>query len=95
VAIAPALCLLLLVPFSGLFAVPALAWTLLCLGYGVVLGARLRDACAAAAGIAAIAMQAGWSFGFFAGLKAGLWPAGNAGPARNAAQKASARDRIR
>jgi succinoglycan biosynthesis protein ExoA len=34
------------------------------------LGIRLHDVCAAAAGIAAIAMQTGWSFGFFAGLKA-------------------------
>lgn len=70
--VAPAVCLLVLTPFTNLFALPAIAWTLLCLGYGMVLGVRLRDPCAAAAGIAAIAMQAGWSFGFFRGLSSGL-----------------------
>lgn len=63
-AIAPALCLALLAPLAGIFAFPAVAWAVLCLGYGVVLGRRLRDPCAVAAGIAAMAMQAGWSFGF-------------------------------
>jgi succinoglycan biosynthesis protein ExoA len=71
-AIAPILCLSLLAPMSPIFASPAVAWILVCLGYGVVLGIRLRDTCAAAAGFAAIAMQAGWSFGFYAGLKVGL-----------------------
>jgi succinoglycan biosynthesis protein ExoA len=71
--IAPALSLLLLAPFSFIFALPALSWALLCLGYGLVLGVRQRDPCAAAAGVAAIAMQIGWSVGFFEGLKAGLW----------------------
>jgi succinoglycan biosynthesis protein ExoA len=70
VVIAPALCLALLAPLSPIFLVPAVAWALLCLGFGALLGLRLRDGCAAAAGIAAIAMQAGWSFGFFAGLAA-------------------------
>jgi succinoglycan biosynthesis protein ExoA len=67
-AVAPALCLLVLTPLTIIFAVPALAWTSLCIGYGIVLGARLHDACTAAAGLAAMAMQAGWSFGFFCGL---------------------------
>jgi len=67
-AVAPALCLLVLTPLAGIFAVPALAWASLSIGYGIVLGARLHDACAAAAGVAAMAMQAGWSFGFFRGL---------------------------
>jgi succinoglycan biosynthesis protein ExoA len=71
--IAPGLSLLLLAPFSFIFALPALSWALLCLGYGLVLGVRQRDPCAAAAGVAAIAMQIGWSVGFFEGLKAGLW----------------------
>jgi succinoglycan biosynthesis protein ExoA len=65
--------LLLLAPFSVIFALPALSWALLCLGYGFLLGVRQRDPCAAAAGVAAIAMQVGWSVGFFEGLKAGLW----------------------
>jgi len=85
--VAPAVCLFLLTPFSVIFALPALAWALLCLGYGVVLGMRLRDACAAAAGIAAIAMQAGWSFGFFAGLKDELSRLNTAGPKDNAARE--------
>jgi succinoglycan biosynthesis protein ExoA len=67
-AVAPAVCLLALAPFAGIFAVPAMAWLLLCLSYGLFLGIRLRDACSAAAGIAAIAMQSGWSFGFYRGL---------------------------
>jgi hypothetical protein len=57
------------------------------------LGVRQRDACAAAAGIAAIAMQAGWSFGFFAGLKAGFSENGRKSMPE-AEQKATANDRI-
>jgi succinoglycan biosynthesis protein ExoA len=64
VAVAPALCLALLAPVAGIFAFPAIAWAALCAGYGIVLGRRLRDSCAAAAGVAAMAMQSGWSFGF-------------------------------
>jgi len=71
-AVAPILCLLLLAPLSAVFAAPALCWALLCLGYGVLIGFRLRDWCAAGAGLAAIATQAGWSFGFHAGLAGGL-----------------------
>lgn len=67
-AVAPALCFAILTPISPIFAIPALAWMLLCLGYGVALGVQLSDPCSAAAGAAAIAMQAGWSFGFFRGL---------------------------
>ena len=66
--VAPAILLLVLAPIAPLLAVPALAWSLLCIGYGILLGARLRDPCAAAAGLAAIATQAGWSFGFWAEL---------------------------
>jgi succinoglycan biosynthesis protein ExoA len=71
-AVAPILCLGLLTPVAGIFALPALAWAGLCLGYGVVVGKRLRDPCAAAAGIAAMAMQAGWSFGFLRELIANV-----------------------
>jgi len=67
-AVAPALCLALLAPFAGVFAVPALGWAALCISYGIVLGARLRDPCAAGAGIAAMVMQLGWSIGFFRAL---------------------------
>jgi succinoglycan biosynthesis protein ExoA len=91
--VAPAVCLVVLAPFSGMFALPALAWALLCLGYGVLLGVRQRDACAAGAGVAAMAMQAGWSFGFFRGLITGLLKSDPAIlPA--AREKATAQDRI-
>jgi succinoglycan biosynthesis protein ExoA len=66
--IAPALCLLLPAPIFPALAAPALCWAVLCLAYGVLIGVRARDLCAAAAGVAAIATQAGWSFGFHAGL---------------------------
>jgi succinoglycan biosynthesis protein ExoA len=94
VGVVPAICLLLLAPFSVVFALPALAWALLCIGYGVVLGMGLRDACAAAAGIAAIAMQAGWSFGFFAGLKVELSRANTAGPRDDATRETLRSDRM-
>jgi succinoglycan biosynthesis protein ExoA len=71
-AVAPALCLALLTPFAGIFAVPALAWALLSIVYGVVVGVRLRNPCAAAAGLAAMTMHAGWSLGFFRALIADL-----------------------
>jgi succinoglycan biosynthesis protein ExoA len=92
--VAPAVCLLLLAPFSGMFALPALAWALLCLGYGFLLGIRLHDVCAAAAGIAAIAMQAGWSFGFFAGLKAELSRVDAVRPMDDDARETSRSDRM-
>jgi succinoglycan biosynthesis protein ExoA len=75
VAVAPVLCLALLTPTSGLFAIPALGWALLCIGYGFFLGLRRRDRCKCGAGTAAIAMQAGWSFGFFYGLITAAAPA--------------------
>jgi succinoglycan biosynthesis protein ExoA len=77
-----------------MFALPALAWALLCLGYGFFLGIRLHDVCAAAAGIAAIAMQTGWSFGFFAGLKAELSRAGAVRPMDDNARENSRSDRM-
>ncbi len=71
--VAPAICLAALAPIAPIFAVPAGAWVALCLGFGLLLGVRSHDHCAAGAGVAAIAMQAGWSFGFFAGLLGALW----------------------
>jgi succinoglycan biosynthesis protein ExoA len=93
--IAPAVSLLLLAPFSFVFAMPALTWALLCLGYGLLLGVRLRDLCSAAAGVAAIAMQAGWSFGFFEELKARLSRTGGARPMNGTTtHKTPTQDRI-
>jgi succinoglycan biosynthesis protein ExoA len=71
-AVAPILCIALLAPVSPIFAAPAFCWALLCLGYGIFIGIRLRDTCASAAGLAAIATQAAWSFGFHLGLIGGL-----------------------
>jgi succinoglycan biosynthesis protein ExoA len=64
-AVAPVVCIVGFFPLSPIFALPALLWTFICLGYGLVLGFRLRDRCASAAGVAAMITQAGWSFGFF------------------------------
>jgi succinoglycan biosynthesis protein ExoA len=68
----PALGLAVLEPISIIFVIPALAWASLCIGYGIILGARHSSWCAAAAGFAAMAMQIGWSIGFFRGLLAVL-----------------------
>jgi succinoglycan biosynthesis protein ExoA len=92
--IAPVLSLLLLTPLSFVFALPAMSWALLCLGYGLLLGVRQRDPCAAAAGVAAIAMQAGWSVGFFEGLKAGLWRTDGTRQVDSRTDKTQRRDRI-
>jgi len=68
--VAPALGMLMLVPISIVFALPALLWSLSSVTYGVLLGIRTGDRCAAAAGIAAMAMHAGWSLGFLRHLLA-------------------------
>jgi succinoglycan biosynthesis protein ExoA len=70
VAVAPAICLLLFAPLAPTLALPAVAWSMLCLAYGLFVGLRSRDACAAASGIAAMATHAGWSFGFVVELLA-------------------------
>jgi succinoglycan biosynthesis protein ExoA len=67
-SVAPILLLALLAPVSSTFVAPAAAWAVLCLGYGAAIGVRLHDRCAMAAGVAAMATQAGWSFGFLAGV---------------------------
>jgi succinoglycan biosynthesis protein ExoA len=66
--VAPVICLAALAPIAPICAVPLAAWTTLCLGYGLLLGIRAHDLCVAGSGVAAMAMQAGWSFGFFAGM---------------------------
>jgi succinoglycan biosynthesis protein ExoA len=73
-AVAPAVGLSLLAPIFPAFAAPVLVWGTFCLAYGGYLGVKAGKPCAAAAGIAAIAMHLGWSFGFFVGLLANkLW----------------------
>jgi succinoglycan biosynthesis protein ExoA len=66
--VGPALGLLLLTPFAGIFALPAVLWAFSCLAYGIVLALRLGDPCVVASGFAAIAMQSGWSLGFYRAL---------------------------
>ena len=70
-AVAPALCLIVLTPLLRVLALPALAWAVLCLGYGIGLGARCKMH-VRAAGVAAMVMQGAWSFGFFRELIAEL-----------------------
>ena len=72
-AIAPICCLLAVSPLFWPAAVPALAWATLCLAYGLSL-TRSAGPCAAAAGVAAISMQAAWSFGYWKQVCAGPRP---------------------
>jgi succinoglycan biosynthesis protein ExoA len=67
-AVAPAIAMSLLAPVSPIFAAPALLWAASCAVFGAYLGIRAGTLCAAASGIAAIAMHTGWSLGFFASL---------------------------
>lgn len=53
-------------PVALLLAVPAFMWLATSLLAGLVIGVRARCACAAASGIAAAVMHAGWSLGFIA-----------------------------
>jgi succinoglycan biosynthesis protein ExoA len=62
-SIAPIAILGFLAPFYWPLAVPASAWLFACLLYGLVLGIRQKDVCAAASGYAAIVMQLAWSLG--------------------------------
>jgi succinoglycan biosynthesis protein ExoA len=51
-------------PLTALLALPALGWTGLCLGYGLLLGIRTRSACVALAGWPAMIAHFAWSLGF-------------------------------
>jgi succinoglycan biosynthesis protein ExoA len=62
-SIVPIVILGFLAPFSWPLAVPALAWVVTCLSYGLALGIRQEDICAVGSGYAAIVMQLGWSLG--------------------------------
>ena len=65
IGVAPALLLAAGAPWFWPLAVPALAWTTLALGYGLVIGLRRRDPCLALSGVAAMIMHMGWSVGFW------------------------------
>jgi succinoglycan biosynthesis protein ExoA len=71
-AVAPALGMLLLAPAYPVFCVPAAVWFLSCVGFGVWLGIKKGELCAAASGFAAIVMHVGWSFGAFVQLAMAL-----------------------
>jgi succinoglycan biosynthesis protein ExoA len=62
-SIAPIVLLGLFAPFFWPLAIPAFAWLGLCLSYGLVLGVKKRDICAAGSGYCAIVMQLAWSLG--------------------------------
>jgi succinoglycan biosynthesis protein ExoA len=89
---APAIMAIAFSPIFPFFAWPALLWAVFCLGYGLRLGVALRDPCAAAAGITAIASQASWSLGFWSELLARL---GNLGRDRGPLLGSAAPDQHR
>jgi succinoglycan biosynthesis protein ExoA len=62
-SIIPIVTLGMFAPLYWPLAVPASVWLLACLSYGLVLGIRQKDVCAAASGYAAIVMQLAWSLG--------------------------------
>jgi succinoglycan biosynthesis protein ExoA len=62
-SIAPIVTLGFLAPLYWPLALPASAWLFACLSYGLFLGIRGNDVCAAASGYAAIVMQLSWSIG--------------------------------
>jgi len=66
-----------LTPWAAGLALPALAWALLCLAGGALIGLRARDRCAAGAGLAAMTMHLGWSAGYWR-----WWLTGRAPPPR-------------
>jgi succinoglycan biosynthesis protein ExoA len=82
---APAIMAIAFSPIFPFFAWPALVWAVFCLGYGLRIGMALRDPCAAAAGITAIASQASWSLGFWSELLARFGNLGDRGAPESAA----------
>jgi succinoglycan biosynthesis protein ExoA len=52
-------------PLCWPLVVPSAAWLFACLSYGLILGIRNKDICAAASGYAAILMQLAWSLGYW------------------------------
>jgi len=65
ILILPLVAMGLLGPIVPMALVPALAWATLCLGYGLALGIRSRNLCAAAAGWPAMIMHLAWSCGYW------------------------------
>ncbi|UUL82390.1 glycosyltransferase family 2 protein [Sphingomonas qomolangmaensis] len=65
-AVPAALTLLPLAAWHPIFALPVIAWLLLCLLLGAAIGTRKGGGWRMAAGIAAAIMHAAWAFGFIA-----------------------------
>lgn len=70
-AIAPAVLIAAAAPWFWPLGLPAAIWALACLGYGLLLGLRARDPCAAASGLAAMIAHLAWSIGFWRRTLAG------------------------
>ncbi|MGJ4892928.1 glycosyltransferase family 2 protein [Bradyrhizobium sp. HKCCYLS3077] len=64
IMVGPAVALALLGFFVPLFAGPAILWALICIFYGFSLGFRKGQPCECGAGLAAMIMHLGFSFGF-------------------------------
>lgn len=71
-AVAPAAVLAFLTPLYPVAAIPLMAWMAVCLGYGLMLGAKEKNMHLAMAGPAAMLMHLGWSFGFWTGIPKAL-----------------------
>jgi succinoglycan biosynthesis protein ExoA len=70
-AVAGAAALALLTPLWWPFALPLIAWALLVLGLGLIVGVRAGGGAALAAGVAAMIMHLAWSIGFLQGALTG------------------------
>jgi succinoglycan biosynthesis protein ExoA len=71
VLVGPAVAMSLLWPLTPFFAIPAMLWVVAGLTYGLALGIRSRNRCACGAGIAALLMHLGFSFGFISQMLRG------------------------
>jgi succinoglycan biosynthesis protein ExoA len=64
VMVGPAVVVSLLWPLAPFLAIPAVLWATISLMFGIALGVRGKSWCAGGAGIAAMLMHLGFSFGF-------------------------------
>jgi succinoglycan biosynthesis protein ExoA len=64
IMVGPAVALAWLGFFVPLLAAPASLWALICIAYGISLGLRKGEPCECGAGLAAMIMHLGFSFGF-------------------------------
>lgn len=69
-----ALFLALIAPVFPLFALPLVAWAILSVSAGAIIGWRLRSWCAALSGLAAMIMHMAWGIGFIRQISFGRAP---------------------